>query len=444
MRILHEPVGKLRDVDEAILVDADIDKGAEGGDIGHGALELHAHLQVLDVVDALGKGRGLEARARVTTRLFEFGENVLDGRQAEALVHESPWVELLQGDTVAHQSAHVAAAGGHDLLGDAIGFRMDGGGIERLLAVRDAQEACALFEGARAEPRHFQQFLAASKRPGRVTMRDDRLGRGFAEAGHPGKQRCRRRVDVDADGVHRVFHHRIERAAELRLVDVVLVLANADRLRLDLHKLGQRILQAAGDRDCTAQRNVEAGELQGGRFRCRVNRGAGFGNDDLGRLRRRQLQEHVGNELFGLTAAGSVADRDQLHLVLADQRGELGLRAANVVLRWERVDGRRFEQLAGAIDHRDLDAGADARIEAHRGPRSRRRGKQQVLEVAGEDVDRLLFGTLAQFAHQVERQRHGELHAPGPADHLGQPFVTRQMGADIVGGGDHALDRLYR
>ena len=49
-----------------------------------------------------------------------------------------------------------------------------------------------------------------------------------------------------------------------RLIDVVLILADADRLRLDAHELGQRILETARNRDRAAQRHVEIGKLLGG------------------------------------------------------------------------------------------------------------------------------------------------------------------------------------
>ena len=55
---------------------ADIDEGAEGRDIGDGAFQHHAGLQILDVVDAVGKGRGLEFGARVAAGLFQFGDDV--------------------------------------------------------------------------------------------------------------------------------------------------------------------------------------------------------------------------------------------------------------------------------------------------------------------------------------------------------------------------------
>ncbi len=96
MRILDETIGKLGDVDQAILMHADIDEGAEGGDIGDGAFERHADLEIGDLLYAFGKGRGLEGRARVAAGLFEFGEDVLDRRETELLVDEALGVEALQ------------------------------------------------------------------------------------------------------------------------------------------------------------------------------------------------------------------------------------------------------------------------------------------------------------------------------------------------------------
>ncbi len=89
--------------------------------------------------------------------------------------------------------------------------------------------------------------------------------------------------------------------------------------------------------------------------------------------------------------------------MLANEQGEFRLRAAHVVLRLEGINRRGVQQLAGAIDHGHLDAGADARIETHGGARSGGGGQQEILEVPCEDIDRLFFRPLTQLAHQVER-----------------------------------------
>ncbi len=84
-----------------------------------------------------------------------------------------------------------------------------------------------------------------------------RLGKALAEARDIGEKRCRGRVEIDAHGVHRVFHDGFELLRQTVLVDVVLVLADANGFGLDLDELGERVLQAAGNRDGTAQRHVE-------------------------------------------------------------------------------------------------------------------------------------------------------------------------------------------
>ena len=95
------------------------------------------------------------------------------------------------------------------------------------------------------------------------------------------EQRHRGGVDVDADGIDAVLDDGIEVARQLGLRDVVLVLADADGFGVDLDQFGQRVLQAAGNGDGAADRDVEVGEFLGGEFGGGIDRGAGFGNDDL-------------------------------------------------------------------------------------------------------------------------------------------------------------------
>ena len=63
----------------------------------------------------------------------------------------------------------------------------------------------------------------------------------------------------------------VEALLEARLVDVVLVLADADRLGVDLHQFGQRVHQAAADANGAAHRHVLVGKLFPRRFRCRID-----------------------------------------------------------------------------------------------------------------------------------------------------------------------------
>ncbi len=90
-------------------------------------------------------------------------------------------------------------------------------GVERIVAVGDAQEARRLLEGFRPEPRHLLQRGAAAEGAVGVAVRDDVAGERLAEAGDAREQRHRRGVDVDADRVHAVLDDGVERARELGL-----------------------------------------------------------------------------------------------------------------------------------------------------------------------------------------------------------------------------------
>src|SRR5216683_6536595 len=82
--VLDETIGQLADVHQAILVHADVDERAEGGDVGDDARHFHARPQVVERVDAFAEAEDLEGRARVAARLGQFGHNVVQGGQATA------------------------------------------------------------------------------------------------------------------------------------------------------------------------------------------------------------------------------------------------------------------------------------------------------------------------------------------------------------------------
>ena len=128
---------------------------------------------------------------------------------------------------------------------------------------RDAQEARACSKAFGAEARHSCSSCARRERAVGVAMSDDVLG----------QRRRRRRRRAASSGAEAVFTStptaltqssttRVERARAASIRTVVLILADADRLRVDLHQFGQRVLQAARDRDRAAQGHVEVGQFR--------------------------------------------------------------------------------------------------------------------------------------------------------------------------------------
>ena len=73
-------------MDQAVLVDADIDEGAEIGHVADHALQNHALAQVLQGLDTVLKAGGAKLRSRVPPGLFQFADDVGHRRQAEPLV----------------------------------------------------------------------------------------------------------------------------------------------------------------------------------------------------------------------------------------------------------------------------------------------------------------------------------------------------------------------
>jgi hypothetical protein len=203
-------------------------------------------------VAALNSGRG--SRPGFSSS-FRMSRTV--GRP-KRVVGELLGLERAQEGRVADHLLHLLAASSEDALDHRIGFRMHRRGIQRLLAIGDAQEAGALLEGLVAQARHLQQRLARGERAV--------LRRGYARCSRPPWRTGRRRAPASAlEAVFTSTPTAFTQSSTLRparapavLVDVVLVLADADRLGLDLDQFRQRVLQAARDRHRAAQRHIEA------------------------------------------------------------------------------------------------------------------------------------------------------------------------------------------
>ena len=150
-----------------------------------------------------------------------------------------------------------------------VALRVDGGVVEHVFALRHAQEARALLEGLRPELRHLLQLAARGKGAVFLAVRNDILRRRRGQTGNAPQQGGRRRVQIHAHCVHAVLHHVVQRGFQLLLRHVVLILPDADGLRLDLHKLRQRVLQPPRDRNRRAQVHVKLRKL----LRCERARG---------------------------------------------------------------------------------------------------------------------------------------------------------------------------
>ena len=323
MGVFHEFVGQGGDVNQTILMHADIHEGAEVGHVGHRTFQNHGGLQVLEGFHPFLEDGSLEFRTRIATGFFQFAEDIGDRGQAERVVGKVGGVDLLQEGHVTDQLLERPAMFLGDLFHQRVGFRVDRGTVQRIGGVHDAQEAGGLFEGLVAQARYQLQVGAAGKGAVAFPVGNDVAGDGAVEAGNASQQWGAGGIHVYPHGVHTVFHHRIQGAGQLQLAHVVLVLAHADGFRIDLHQLGQRVLQAAGNGHGATEGHVQIREFPGGGFRSGVHRGAGFGHHDLLDVALAGL-DHFAGQLVGFPAGGAVTNGDQFHLVLQAQGGQCG------------------------------------------------------------------------------------------------------------------------
>ena len=74
-----EAVGELRDVDESVLMNTDVDEGSEVGDVRHDTGEFHSYDEVVEGMDVLVEFEDFNLSTWVTPRLLKLGEDVAEG-----------------------------------------------------------------------------------------------------------------------------------------------------------------------------------------------------------------------------------------------------------------------------------------------------------------------------------------------------------------------------
>ena len=428
----QEAVADLRDVHQPVLMDADVHKCPKIDNVAHRALQLHAGLQVLKAHHVGAQQRRGQLVARVTAGAQQLLHHVAQRR----LAHAHPARGLRKAD-LRHVAAQVAErAAAHVLQAAAaqreqrfrrrIALRVHGRVIQHAAALRHAQKTGALLERARPELRHLAQRGAARERAVFLAVGHDVLRHGGRKAGNLPQQAGRGRVQVHAHGVHAVLHHAVQRLAELLRRHVVLILPDADGLRVDLHELGQRVLQPPGDGDGAAQRHVERRELRGGQRAGAVHGGPRLAHDGVGRGGPALLPqggEHIRGEDLRLARGRAVADGDGLHAVLLNPPAQRagGLLAPR--LRVRGIDHARVQHTAGRVHHGGLAAGAVAGVQAQHRPPAHGRLHEQLAQVQPEDADGRFVRLLREGSTDLALER-GE-DQPVKRIVRGQPHLLR-------------------
>ncbi len=152
--IFDEGIAELADVDETILVDAYIDKGTEGGDVGDNAGEFHANLEVFGFFDAFLEMEDFELFAGVASGFGEFFDDVAQRRETDIGGDVVARFDLGAKLRIFEQLVDGAIEVGGHFFDEGVALGMNGGGIERMRGTIDAEESSGLLEGFFAEARN--------------------------------------------------------------------------------------------------------------------------------------------------------------------------------------------------------------------------------------------------------------------------------------------------
>ena len=171
--VFHISIGHRGDMHQPVLMDPHINEGTERGDVRHDTFENHAGLQILELFHSLAKADRLESRARITSGLLEFCQDVGDGRHPENGIRKRLRLELTEYRCMTDQPFQFALGCRKNASHDGVGFRMYARRIERIVAVADAQETCRKLESLGPEPRYLLEGRAAAKRTVLLTVTDD-------------------------------------------------------------------------------------------------------------------------------------------------------------------------------------------------------------------------------------------------------------------------------
>jgi hypothetical protein len=104
-----------------------------------------------------------------------------------------------------------------------IAFRVNGGGIQRLIAITNAQEAGRLLKGFWPKTWHVAQFLARAEWAVFLAIGDDAFGQFRPDPGNMREQGRAGGVHLHAHRVHHTLDHAFQRVRKGCLIHVVLV-----------------------------------------------------------------------------------------------------------------------------------------------------------------------------------------------------------------------------
>ena len=160
-------------------------------------------------------------------------------------------------------------------------------------------------------------------------------------------------------------------------LDVVLIEADTDVGRLNLHQFRKRILQPPTDRDRPADRGLVPRQFLAGIAAGRIDARARLVDDDIGDIEFLQPSRHqFGHERLGVPTRRAVADGHDRARMRRDHFDDL-LRGGGTLLRLaDDMENRVLERVAAFVDHHRLAAALETGIERQHAATGHRRLEQ--------------------------------------------------------------------
>ncbi len=261
MGISYKPIGNLADMDESILMDADIDKGAEGGHICHDTGEFHSHFQIGHCIDTVGEGKKFKLLTGITPRFGKFAHNVIQRRHTDGLSHIIVESYLFSHLGASHQVNDCAAAIPGHSLDDGVTFGMNCRCVEGILPVINAEKSGRLLECLWSHPGHFENIVTCFKGAMLVSEGNNIARKPFRQSRNRAKQFFTGSIYIDTDGIDTTDDHIIERGFQHSLIHVMLILTDTDRFGIDLYQFGQWIRESPSNGNGTTNGDIVVGKF---------------------------------------------------------------------------------------------------------------------------------------------------------------------------------------
>ena len=396
-----------------------IDKCTKVDYIPHGPLQDHSRLQVFHVQYIRAKDRLGHVASRIASGFLQFGGDV-DQRlgscsQFLRCLFRFPAVLHLHTQTADLTAFHILQ-GVAQLLqqfsGSLIGLRMYTCHIQRVAASADPQEPCTLLICFRTQSGNLQQLPSVRKSAVFISPVNDGSSRLLRDAGDIFQKGIGGCIQIDADLVDAGLDHTFQLPPEFLLITVMLILSDADRLRIDLDQLRQRILQAARDGCGTSLSHIEFGEFLRCQFACRIDGSSGFIDDHIVHLLRSgaiDFRQDLRDHLLGFPRCSAVSAGNECDMVFRDQALDRLLRSFDLCgcCRRRRINHRGIQNFTGAVNDCDLATCPKGRVPSEDDLSRDRRLHQKLPQVLSEHFDcpvlRLLRQRIAKFS--LDRRR---------------------------------------